>query len=45
MPFVPVARASFSDHVFEQLSNEIVTGRFEPGAALPSERACVRRCR
>mgnify|MGYP002629343588 CR=1 FL=1 len=39
MSLHPVARASLSDHVFEQLSTEIVEGRFEPGSALPSERA------
>ncbi len=39
MSLRPVARASLSDHVFEQLTTEIVEGRFEPGTALPSERA------
>ncbi|MCO4761486.1 MAG: FadR family transcriptional regulator [Myxococcales bacterium] len=39
MTLRPVARASLSDHVFEQLTTEIVEGRFEPGSQLPSERA------
>jgi DNA-binding FadR family transcriptional regulator len=38
MKLTPVARRSLSDAVFEQLSSEIVHGRMEPGAPLPSER-------
>ena len=39
MQLKPVARKSLSDAVFEQLSSEIVHGRMEPGAPLPSERS------
>jgi DNA-binding FadR family transcriptional regulator len=34
----PVARQSLSDAVFAQLRDQIVTGRMEPGSAVPSER-------
>lgn len=35
----PVEKKSLSDAVFEQLRDEIVSGRMEPGSALPAERA------
>jgi DNA-binding FadR family transcriptional regulator len=35
---VPVKRRSLSDAVFEQLREQIVLGRFEPGTSLPAER-------
>lgn len=38
MALQPIARKSLSDDVFEQLTTEIVEGRFEAGATLPSER-------
>lgn len=34
----PVKRRSLSDAVFEQLREQIVLGRFEPGSPLPAER-------
>lgn len=34
----PVKRRSLSDAVFEQLREQIMLGRFEPGAPLPAER-------
>lgn len=34
----PVQRKSLPDHVFEQLSGEIVVGRLGPGRPLPTER-------
>ncbi len=36
--FKPVERRSLADAVFEQLREEIVSGRMEPGEALPAER-------
>lgn len=36
--FKPVEKKSLADAVFEQLREEIVTGRMEPGDALPAER-------
>lgn len=36
--FKPVEKKSLADAVFEQLREEIVTGRMEPGEALPAER-------
>jgi GntR family transcriptional repressor for pyruvate dehydrogenase complex len=33
-----VAKRSLPDEVFEQLTAEIVSGRYEPGAVIPSER-------
>lgn len=38
MALQPITRKSLSDDVFEQLTTEIVEGRFEAGATLPSER-------
>jgi GntR family transcriptional regulator, transcriptional repressor for pyruvate dehydrogenase complex len=38
MALVPVARKSLSGDVFDQLAAEILEGRFEAGAMLPSER-------
>lgn len=35
----PVEKKVLSEAVFEQLRDEIVSGRIEPGAALPAERA------
>ena len=35
----PVEKKSLSDAVFEQLRDEIVSGRMAPGSALPAERA------
>jgi DNA-binding FadR family transcriptional regulator len=35
----PVEKKSLSDAVFEQLRDEIVSGRMEPGSTLPAERA------
>ncbi len=35
----PVQKKSLADAVFEQLRDEIVSGRMEPGTALPAERA------
>ena len=35
----PVEKKSLSDAVFEQLRDEIVSGRMEPGTTLPAERA------
>lgn len=37
--FKPVEKKSLSDAVFEQLRDEIVSGRMEPGSTLPAERA------
>jgi GntR family transcriptional repressor for pyruvate dehydrogenase complex len=39
MPLRAIENQSLSDKVFEQLGAEIVTGRYEPGASLPAERA------
>lgn len=36
--FKPVEKRSLADAVFEQLREEIVSGRMEPGEALPAER-------
>lgn len=36
--FKPVQKKSLADAVFEQLREEIVSGRMEPGEALPAER-------
>jgi len=36
--FKPVEKKSLADAVFEQLKGEIVSGRMEPGDALPAER-------
>jgi DNA-binding FadR family transcriptional regulator len=36
--FKPVEKKSLADAVFEQLREQIVTGRMEPGDALPAER-------
>lgn len=36
--FKPVEKKSLADAVFEQLRDEIVSGRMEPGDALPAER-------
>ena len=41
MPLQKIERRTISDQVFEQLSREIVDGRMEPGAVLPSERELV----
>ncbi|TYB40597.1 FadR family transcriptional regulator [Micromonospora sp. AP08] len=38
MAFVPVPRASVSDHVFGQLRDAIVSGRYQPEETLPGER-------
>ncbi|MCW3817444.1 GntR family transcriptional regulator [Micromonospora sp. DR5-3] len=38
MAFAPVPRASVSDHVFGQLRDAIVSGRYRPGETLPGER-------
>ncbi|MFC0003573.1 FadR/GntR family transcriptional regulator [Micromonospora siamensis] len=38
MAFVPVPRASVSDHVFAQLRDAIVSGRYRPDDPLPGER-------
>src|SRR5690348_9206426 len=38
MPLQPVARQSVSDAVFEQLRDEILSGRLTPNEALPAER-------
>ena len=38
MGFKKVVKKSLSDSVFEQLRDEIVSGRMEPGEALPAER-------
>ncbi|SCL29106.1 transcriptional regulator, GntR family [Micromonospora rhizosphaerae] len=38
MAFAPVPRASVSDHVFGQLRDAIVGGRYRPGDTLPGER-------
>ena len=37
--FKPVEKKSLADAVFEQLREQIVSGRMEPGDALPAERA------
>ena len=37
----PVEKKSLADAVFEQLREEIVSGRMEPGSTLPAERALV----
>ena len=34
----PVQKQSVSDAVYDQLADEILSGRMEPGTALPSER-------
>lgn len=39
MPLEPVTRRSLPDAVYEQLFGGIVGGEYEPGEALPSERA------
>jgi DNA-binding FadR family transcriptional regulator len=39
MPLRAIESRSLSDQVFEQLGAEIVTGRYDPGANLPAERA------
>jgi len=36
--FTPVARRSVSDEVFAELRDAVLTGRFQPGDALPPER-------
>ena len=36
--FKPVEKKSLADAVFEQLRDQIVSGRMEPGEALPAER-------
>ena len=38
MAFAPVPRASVSDHVFGQLRDAIVSGRYQPDETLPGER-------
>jgi DNA-binding FadR family transcriptional regulator len=38
MAFAPAPRASVSDHVFGQLRDAIVSGRYQPGETLPGER-------
>ncbi|SCG45947.1 FadR/GntR family transcriptional regulator [Micromonospora halophytica] len=38
MAFVPVPRSSVSDHVFAQLRDAIVSGRYRPDDPLPGER-------
>ncbi|MBY8870411.1 GntR family transcriptional regulator [Micromonospora sp. PLK6-60] len=38
MAFAPVPRASVSDHVFAQLRDAIVSGRYRPDDPLPGER-------
>ncbi|MGB2567096.1 FadR/GntR family transcriptional regulator [Micromonospora citrea] len=38
MTFVPVPRSSVSDHVFAQLRDAIVSGRYRPDDPLPGER-------
>lgn len=38
MAFAPVPRASVSDHVFGQLRDAIVSGRYRPEETLPGER-------
>ncbi|MGC5019243.1 FadR/GntR family transcriptional regulator [Micromonospora sp. DT47] len=38
MAFVPVPRSSVSDHVFGQLCDAIVSGRYRPDDPLPGER-------
>lgn len=43
MPLQPVQRTSVSSAVFEQLSDEIVSGRLAPGDALPPERELTER--
>jgi GntR family transcriptional repressor for pyruvate dehydrogenase complex len=35
----PVPRASVPDHVFEQLREDVLSGRYEPGERLPAQRA------
>jgi GntR family transcriptional regulator, transcriptional repressor for pyruvate dehydrogenase complex len=39
MKLAPIPKKSLSDHVFEQLTGEIVSGALRPGESLPSERA------
>jgi GntR family transcriptional repressor for pyruvate dehydrogenase complex len=38
MPLRPVEKRSLPDKVFEQLTGEIVSGEYAPGATIPSER-------
>jgi DNA-binding FadR family transcriptional regulator len=39
MPLRAIESQSLADQVFEQIGAEIVTGRYDPGASLPAERA------
>jgi DNA-binding FadR family transcriptional regulator len=43
MPLQPVQRVSVAGAVFDQLSDEIVSGRLAPGEALPPERELTER--
>lgn len=43
MPLQPVQRTSVAGAVFDQLSDEIVSGRLAPGEALPPERELTER--
>jgi DNA-binding FadR family transcriptional regulator len=43
MPLQPVQRTSVAGAVFDQLSDEIVSGRMAPGEALPPERELTER--
>ncbi len=39
MELTPIPKKSLSDHVFDRLTEQIVSGALEPGQSLPSERA------